>query len=155
MKGALQLLLALALLAACRPATAVITSNVCYQRWTVDWRVATVGPIFMCGGEGSNSTVTFKWNANEDHGVFQIPTDACPSSFTGFATDQYKELAAAGRVGEFTWQLPTTPGDYWVTSQANSDCTNGGWTLPAERTGRQDGMPEQIRAALSCCATVP
>lgn len=39
-------------------------SNVCYQRWTVDWRVATVGPIFMCGGDGSNSTVTFKWNGN-------------------------------------------------------------------------------------------
>lgn len=31
--------------------------------WSLQWRVATVGPIFMCGGEGSNSTVTFKWNS--------------------------------------------------------------------------------------------
>lgn len=36
----------------------------------------------------------------EDHGVFQIPTDACPSTFTGFATERYRELAAAGRVSK-------------------------------------------------------
>ncbi|KAL4448937.1 hypothetical protein ABPG77_007654 [Micractinium sp. CCAP 211/92] len=77
----------------------------------------------MCGG--GNATAVFTWSGQVDHGIFQMPTDACPSNFTGFATDNYQELAPSSTAGNFTWQLPNATGDYWVTSQANQDCANG------------------------------
>lgn len=77
----------------------------------------------MCSG--GNATAVFTWSGQVDHGVFQMPTDACPSNFTGFATDTYQELAPSSTSGNFTWQLPAAPGDYWVTSQANQDCADG------------------------------
>lgn len=171
-----------------------------------------------------------------DHGVFQMPTDACPSNFTGFATDTYQELAPSSTVrgqgggacggapccagpasrhaaaawagqgqgqgvtrhvpvcpaklarvscwcgvpysaapgpppsplqsGNFTWQLPAAPGDYWVTSQANQDCADGGpdWR---QGQGRVNGCRNtlvalsrgyalaQLRAALLRCPPSP
>lgn len=57
--------------------------------------------------------------------MFQIPTDACPSDFQGFATESYKSLAASARQGRYEWQVPSEAGDYWLTSQANNDCRDG------------------------------
>lgn len=34
----------------------------------------------------------------DNHGVFQIPSDACPSNYTAWKTDTYQELAPASLV---------------------------------------------------------
>lgn len=61
----------------------------------------------------------------EDRGLFQVPTDACPKDFTGFATDAYKELAPVSKQGQYAWAVPQETGDYWITSQAGTDCADG------------------------------
>ncbi|KAL4422733.1 hypothetical protein ABPG75_008930 [Micractinium tetrahymenae] len=114
---------ALLLAAACTPAAAVWTCSTCYKYYVVPWGVGTLGPICMCSG--GKSTAVFTWSGQKDHGVFQMPNDACPSNFTAYATDNYQDLAPSSTSGNFTWQLPAAAGDYWVTSQANQDCANG------------------------------
>lgn len=122
--AAAKLLAAVLLLAVgCAPASAKWTCGVCYNTYQVQWGIGTLGPICMCSG--GNATTTFKWAGNDDHGIFQIPNDACPSNFTGFASNDYKELAPSSTIGDFTWDLPAEEGDYWVTSQALGDCTDG------------------------------
>ncbi|PSC73086.1 KRAB-A domain-containing 2-like [Micractinium conductrix] len=121
----LRVVVALAFVAAqaCAPVAALQTCNMCWPTRVVEWGVGTLGPICMCAG--GNSTATFTWQGRDDHGLFQIPNDACPGNFTGFASNSYRELAPSSTVGNFTWQLPAKPGDYWVTSQARGDCNNG------------------------------
>jgi len=63
------------------------------------------------------------------HGVFQIPSIACPSNFTGGETETYKYLAAVGNGGGYEWKVPDPTdggaGHYWVTSQHPLDCKRG------------------------------
>jgi len=81
------------------------------------------GPYNVCNG----GTVTFDWTGM--HGVFQIPTIACPSNFTAGETDLYKFLAAASDGGQYVWTVPNVTGHYWVTSQYGSDCINSEHSL--------------------------
>jgi hypothetical protein len=81
--------------------------------------VQRFGPLSICNG----GTVTFHWTGM--HGVFQIPTIACPSNFTAGETESYKYLAASSNGGEFVWQTPNSTGHYWITSQFADDCRNG------------------------------
>ena len=89
-------------------------------------QVQRFGPLSICRG----GTVTFTWVGM--HGVFQIPTIACPSNFTAGQTDDYQFLAAASNGGQYVWQTPNQTGHYWVTSQYQDDCRNG-----AERRGER------------------
>jgi len=70
-----------------------------------------------------NATVRFQWKGM--HGVFQIPTIACPSNFTSGETDSYKFLAPVSNGGGYEWEVPGEPGHYWVTSQHSDDCRKG------------------------------
>ena len=83
------------------------------------------GPLSICIG----GTVTFGWTGM--HGVFQIPTIACPSNYTSGETAEYKFLSAAANGGQYVWQTPNATGHYWITSQYMDDCNRGEW--PAER----------------------
>ncbi len=58
------------------------------------------GTAFMCTSRSSNSRLECfpPGLFAVDHGIFQMPTDACPSNFTGFATDNYQELAPSSTV---------------------------------------------------------
>eukprot|EP00887_Chlorella_sp_A99_P000180 scaffold13.g180.t1 len=117
-------LCALLLVAAFAPPTgAIIASNVCNIQWQVTWSVKRFGPIFMCSGR--NATVTFSWPTTAQHGVFHIPSDRCPSNFTAWATNDYRELAPVSFGGSYTYRVPDEPGLHWLTSQYGSDCTDG------------------------------
>jgi hypothetical protein len=83
-----------------------------------DWSVMRFGPYTIC----ANGTVTFQWTGM--HGVFQIPSIACPSNFTSGKTSTYQYLAAASNGGQYVWDVPQA-GHYWVTSQYGVDCLNG------------------------------
>ena len=64
-------------------------------------------------------------------------------------------VAALLQVGNFTWQLPAKPGDYWVTSQARGDCNNGARGAVRVPQGRERCSRKE-RAALRrrCCGAV-
>jgi hypothetical protein len=49
------------------------------------------------------------------------------------------------QVGEFTWQPPEKPGDYWVTSSVGQDCANGGCCCCSGRRRRRQ----------RCCTRFP
>ena len=66
--------------------------------------------------------MTFRWTGL--HGVFQIPSIACPSNYTSGETDLYKFLAPASNGGEYVWKPPNKTGHYWATSQWGEDCKN-------------------------------
>ena len=87
-------------------------------------QVQRFGPLSICIG----GTVTFHWTGM--HGVFQIPTIACPSNFTAGETDTYKYLAPSSNGGEFVWKTPNSTGHYWITSQFADDCRNGAELCP-------------------------
>jgi hypothetical protein len=63
------------------------------------------------------------------HGVFQIPSIACPTNFTSGEAESYKYLAPVGNGGGYDWEVPEPPdgesGHYWITSQAPLDCKRG------------------------------
>ena len=82
-------------------------------------QVARYGPLNIC----ANGTVTFSWQGM--HGMFQIPTIACPSNFTAPKAEGYEYLAPPSNGGSFTWEVPNVTGQYWVTSQWPEDCKNG------------------------------
>lgn len=71
--------------------------------------------------------VRFQWKGM--HGVFQIPSIACPTNFTSGETESYKYLAPVGNGGGYDWEVPEPPdgesGHYWITSQAPLDCKRG------------------------------
>ena len=67
--------------------------------------------------------MTFSWNGM--HGLFQIPTIACPSNFTAPKADGYEYLAPPSNGGSFSWSVPNKTGQYWLTSQWPGDCQNG------------------------------
>ena len=56
--------------------------------------------------------------------------------------------------GEFAWQLPTEPGDYWVTSQAGQDCINGALacSLPTPAGAAHPLPPPRCCPSLPRCA---
>jgi hypothetical protein len=84
-----------------------------------NWSVKRFGPYIIC----RDGTVTFQWRGM--HGLFQIPTIACPSNFTSQEAETYKFLAPASNGGGFEWKVPNKTGHYWVTSQWQNDCRNG------------------------------
>ncbi len=69
----------------------------------------------------------FQWKGM--HGVFQIPSIACPTNFTSGEAESYKFLAPVGNGGGFEWKVPDPagegPGHYWITSQQPLDCKRG------------------------------
>ena len=87
--------------------------------YLLDWDVKRFGPYTVCTG----GRVTFRWRGM--HGVFQIPSIACPSNFTAQQSDSYKYLTSVSNGGGYEWKVPEEPGHYWVTSQHNQDCKNG------------------------------
>jgi hypothetical protein len=96
----------------------------CYSNFDLlEWDVKRFGPYTICKG----GTVRFQWKGM--HGVFQVPSIACPSNFTGGETASYKFLAPVSNGGGFEWKVPDPPngthGHYWVTSQHVGDCTSG------------------------------
>lgn len=68
------------------------------------------------------------------HGLFQIPTIACPSNFTAPKAEGYEYLAPVGNGGNFRWEVPNVTGQYWLTSQWPGDCQNG-----EQQGGREGG----------------
>lgn len=84
-----------------------------------DWDVKRFGPYTVCSG----GQVSFRWKGM--HGVFQIPSIACPSNFTSQESDTYKYLAPVSNGGGYEWDVPEESGHYWITSQHNQDCRNG------------------------------
>lgn len=107
-------------------------------------RLGTSSPACCCPLPGCRSTSS---------------RSSCPSQQNwepAALTLQPECVLAWVQVGEFTWQLPTQPGDYWVTSQANSDCTNGVWAAlgggPCEDPGVWAAQvhPAAMLATCSC-----
>ncbi|KAL4442519.1 hypothetical protein ABPG77_005103 [Micractinium sp. CCAP 211/92] len=105
----------------------------CYQwgegGWDLMWwgdphvRLPSGGIIPVCGtGSGY---VIFRWK--DPQGVFQIPSDRCPSSFSPPFNDTFQELAPVSDSNHmgFFWLPPQEPGPYWVTSQAPGACEAG------------------------------
>ena len=87
--------------------------------YLLDWDVKRYGPYTVCTG----GRVTFRWRGM--HGVFQIPSIACPSNFTAQQSDSYKYLTSVSNGGGYEWKVPDEPGHYWVTSQHTQDCQHG------------------------------
>ena len=96
----------------------------CYTNFDLlEWDVKRFGPYTICKG----GVVRFQWKGM--HGVFQIPSIACPTNFTSGETDNYKYLASVANGGGFEWEVPDPPngthGHYWITSQQQFDCKKG------------------------------
>jgi hypothetical protein len=103
-----------------RPPAVDIDPSRCVQDFALyQWEVQRFGPIIVCSG----GTVTFRWRAL--HGVFQIPTIACPSNFTAQEAGNYAFLSPVSQGGGYVWELPKDTGHYWATSQQGQDCYNG------------------------------
>lgn len=85
----------------------------------LDWDVKRFGPYVLC----LDGTMTFQWKGL--HGVFQIPSIACPSNYTSGETTSYKFLAPVSNGGRYEWKVPNVTGHYWITSQSLDDCKNG------------------------------
>lgn len=73
-------------------------------------------------------TITFNWPAGEDHGVYLIPSDACPPTFQNGVNGQ--EAIKEGVVGpaEATYTF-TRPGVYWFACPVDEHCAAGGMKL--------------------------
>lgn len=100
--------------------TVTIYPENCYKNFDLlEWDLKRFGPYVVC----KEGTVRFRWKGM--HGVFQIPSIACPSNFTSGETDTYKFLAPVSNGGGFDWKVPEEPGHYWITSQHPDDCRNG------------------------------
>ena len=124
----LLLLLAAVLLASVFAVTRAVPSTIfpdeCYNNFDLlEWDVKRFGPYTICKG----GVVRLQWKGM--HGVFQIPSIACPTNFTSGQTDDYKYLAAVSNGGGYEWEVPDPPngthGHYWITSQQPFDCAKG------------------------------
>jgi hypothetical protein len=109
---------------AVRAVPSTIFPDECYSNFDLlQWDVKRFGPYTICKG----GVVRFQWKGM--HGVFQVPSIACPSNFTSGETDDYKFLAAVSNGGGYEWEVPDPPngthGHYWITSQQPSDCKSG------------------------------
>eukprot|EP00889_Picochlorum_renovo_P003008 jgi/Picre1/30038/NNA_005410.t1 len=116
---AISLLVSLALPRATAVPVTIYPEN-CYKNFDLlEWDLKRFGPYVVC----KEGTVRFRWKGM--HGVFQIPSIACPSNFTSGETETYKFLAPVSNGGGFDWKVPEEPGHYWITSQHADDCRNG------------------------------
>ncbi|KAI8103023.1 hypothetical protein M9434_005811 [Picochlorum sp. BPE23] len=116
---AICLLVSLALPRATAVPVTIYPEN-CYKNFDLlEWDLKRFGPYVVC----KEGTVRFRWKGM--HGVFQIPSIACPSNFTSGETETYKFLAPVSNGGGFDWKVPEEPGHYWITSQHADDCRNG------------------------------
>lgn len=118
------MLLLVALAPAVRAVPTTIFPDECYSNFDLlEWDVKRFGPYTICKG----GTVRFQWKGM--HGVFQIPSIACPTNFTSGETDSYKFLSPVSNGGGYEWEVPDPPngtvGHYWITSQQPFDCKRG------------------------------
>lgn len=126
MRPYLAALLACAALALVPSAQATFQSN-CYRNGYDVWFLQEKNwptPINLC--PRPTPVIFFRWRGR--HGVWQLPSAACPSQFAGNATDNSELAPVAEGVGSasgmFQWVLPG-PGVYYATSQAPGDCESG------------------------------
>lgn len=130
------------------PAVTIYPEN-CYKNFDLlEWDLKRFGPYVVC----KEGTVRFRWRGM--HGVFQIPSIACPTNFTSGETETYKFLAPVSNGGGFDWKVPEEPGHYWLTSQHADDCRNGMIAEVFVVNGDEDPFPASDAVAVSLWSSI-
>jgi plastocyanin len=73
-------------------------------------------------------TITFSWPAGENRGVYLIPTDECPPTFSPTANGQQEIKAGVVGLAEATYTF-TKPGVYYFACPVDEHCSVGGMKL--------------------------